>query len=200
MGLEINSVSSAQTYTTEVSAKSMQNDTKKQNVAEESATYQKSEENSSKGTYSINKMSKEERAELTNKLKEVQNEREAQLMNLVSDILGKQGKAFVTANDMWKFLASGDFTVDAATKAQAQADIAEDGYYGVKQTSQRMFDFACALAGDDEEKMKSMQAAIQKGYDMAKATWGGELPDICQKTMEATNKMFDDYFASKENE
>ena len=28
--------------------------------------------------------------------------------------------------------AKGDFTVDAATKAQAQKDISEDGYYGVK--------------------------------------------------------------------
>ena len=98
------------------------------------------------------------------------------------------------------FKQSGNYEVDAATKAQAQADIAEDGFYGVKQTSQRMFDFACALAGDDEEKMKKMQSAVQKGYEMAQATWGGALPDICQKTMDATNKLFDDYFASKENE
>lgn len=46
----------------------------------------------------------------------------------------------------------GDFTVDAATKAQAQKDISEDGYYGVKQTSERLFDFASALAGDDVER------------------------------------------------
>ena len=30
----------------------------------------------------------------------------------------------------------------------------EDGYWGVKQTSSRIFDFAMALAGDDEEKMQ----------------------------------------------
>lgn len=46
------------------------------------------------------------------------------------------------------FLASGNFTVDAATKAQAQADIAEDGYWGVSQTSQRLFDFGkCTWQG-----------------------------------------------------
>ena len=39
----------------------------------------------------------------------------------------------------------------AAEKAQAQKDIDEDGYWGVKQTSQRLFDFASALAGDDVE-------------------------------------------------
>ena len=48
--------------------------------------------------------------------------------------------------------------------------------------------------------MKKMQQAVKKGYDMAQATWGGALPEICQKTLEATNKLFDDYYASKENE
>ena len=90
-------------------------------------------------------------------------------------------------------------TVDAETKAKAQEDISEDGYYGVKQTSQRLFDFACALAGDDVDKMKEMQAAIEKGYKKAEKTWGKELPEICQQTLDATNKMFDDYYASKEN-
>ena len=61
-------------------------------------------------------------------------------------------------------------------------------------------DFASALAGDDVEIMKKMQQAVKKGYDMAQATWGGALPEICQKTLEATNKLFDDYYASKENE
>ncbi len=53
-----------------------------------------------------------------------------------------QVKAFGTAEDnsIWRTLASVNFTVDAATKAQAQKDIGEDGYWGVKQTSQRLFD------------------------------------------------------------
>ena len=97
-------------------------------------------------------------------------------------------------------MASGDYTVDAETKAQAQADIAEDGYYGVKQTSERMFDFACALAGDDEESMKKMQAAIEKGYKQATKAWGKELPSICKDTLDATNKLFEDYYASKKAE
>ncbi len=37
-------------------------------------------------------------------------------------------------------------------------------YYGVKQTSQRLFDFAAALAGDDVDKMKEMQKAMEKGF------------------------------------
>ena len=43
-------------------------------------------------------------------------------------MMTKQGVAIGTADDMWKFLAKGDFTVSADVKAQAQADIADDGY------------------------------------------------------------------------
>ena len=60
-----------------------------------------------------------------------------------------------------------------------------------------MFDFASALAGDDVEKMKEMQAAMEKGYKEAAKAWGGELPGICGETMSAANKLFDDYYASK---
>ena len=200
MGMEVSSVSAQVSTSSTTSAKTEPKAVKGKENAEAAATYEKSEPSVKSATYSINKMSKEERANLVSKLKEEQNAREAQLMNLVSDMLGKQGKTFAIANDKWKFLASGDYEVDAATKAQAQADIAEDGYYGVKQTSQRLFDFASALAGDDVESMKKMQQAVKKGYDMAQATWGGALPEICQKTLEATNKLFDDYYASKENE
>ena len=118
-------------------------------------------------------------------------------------MLGGQAKSYAYANgdeSIWKFLASGKFTVDPATKAQAQADIAEDGYWGVKQTSQRLFDFASALAGDDVEKMKEMQAAMKKGFEKAEKTWGSALPEISRQTMDAANKLFDDYFAAQGTE
>lgn len=129
-------------------------------------------------------------------LKEINDARVQQLQQLVQDMISKQGKTLGQADDMWKFLASGDFTVDAATKAQAQADIAEDGYWGVKQTSDRIFDFAMALSGGDEEKMKKMQDAFEKGFKQATSTWGKELPQISQDTYAAVNKKFEDYYAN----
>lgn len=178
---------------------SKQNETKSAG-AEQSATYEKSTASEKKITYTVNKMSDEDRASLVEKLKSEQAARESQLVSIVNDMLNGQAGTYVasTGDDFWKFLASGNYTVDAETKAQAQADIAEDGYYGVAQTSQRMFDFAQALAGDDPEQMKKMQNAIAKGYAMAEKTWGGTLPGICQKTLDATNKLFDDYYASLE--
>lgn len=165
--------------------------------AEPGVVYEKSE-TTKNGLYSINKMSSEDRAALVSQLKADQANRQAQLASLVSQMMKGQATTFAKTDDaMWKFLAGGNFTVDPATKAQAQADIAEDGYWGVKQTSQRLFDFASALAGDDVEKMKEMQAAMEKGFKQATKTWGRELPGICQDTIAAANKLFDDYYASK---
>ncbi len=173
--------------------------TKKENT--EGAVYEKSTETDDKKTpYSINKMSSEDRASLVQKLKSDQEQRQSQLLDIVRQMMSKQATTYAqsgTSDDMWKFLAKGDFTVDAQTKAQAQADIAEDGYWGVKQTSQRLFDFASALAGDDVEQMKKMQAAMEKGYKQATKSWGGELPSISKDTLDAANKLFEDYYASK---
>lgn len=126
------------------------------------------------------------------RLKADAEQRTSQLQSLVEKILVGQGKAYNNANDIWSVLSSGKFTVDAATKAQAQADIAEDGYWGVSQTSQRILDFATALTGGDPDKIDAMQDAFKKGYEMAQKTWGGQLPDICQKTYDAVLKSFDD--------
>lgn len=68
---------------------------------------------------------------------------------------------------MWSFLAKGDFTVDEATRAQAQADIADDGYWGVDQTSDRILDFAKALSGNDPGKADLLLDAFKKGFKEA---------------------------------
>lgn len=154
-----------------------------------------------RATYSINQMSANDRKAIVKQLEADQESRQQSLVSLVQQMMGKQGKAYAVAsgNDsMWKFLASGNYTVDAATKEQAQKDIAEDGYWGVKQTSKRLFDFASALAGDDVDKMKEMQKAVEEGYKLAEKAWGGELPEISKNTYDATNKLFEEYYKSKE--
>lgn len=103
----------------------------------------------------------------------------------------KQGQTYNNANDMWRFLASGKFEVDEATKLQAQKDIAEDGYWGVNQTSDRIIDFAKALTGGDPSKIEEMRDAFKKGYKQAEKTWGGELPEISKQTYDAVMEKFD---------
>jgi hypothetical protein len=106
-------------------------------------------------------------------------------------MLNKQANTYGTATNMWQFLASGNFTVDADTQAQAQKDIAEDGYWGVNQTSDRIVQFATSLAGDDTESLQKMRDAFLKGYEQAEKTWGGELPDISKKTYDAVLEKLD---------
>lgn len=129
--------------------------------------------------------------ELINKLKADAEARTSQLRSLVEKLIAGQGNAYGQANDIWKFLASGDFTVDAETKAQAQKDIAEDGYWGVEQTSDRIISFATALTGGDPDKIEEMRNAFIKGFKLATKAWGGELPDISQRTYDAVMQKFD---------
>ena len=134
-----------------------------------------------------------DRSALVAQLKADQEARQNQLLEIVRQTMTGQGKAIGQTDDMWKFLAGGDFTVDAATKAQAQADIAEDGYWGVEQTSDRILDFAKALAGDDPSKADKMLDAFKKGFKEATKTWGKDLPDLTQKTYDAVLQKFEDW-------
>ena len=163
---------------------------------EVSAVYEPSAETEKTDTVTA----KQKNEAIISRLKADAEARTQQLQQLVQQMISKQGNAYGQANDMWKFLASGNFTVDAQTKAQAQADIAEDGYWGVKQTSERIFDFAKALSGGDMDKMKEMQAAFEKGFKQATKTWGKELPQISQDTRSAVSKLFEDFYAGDQKD
>lgn len=145
----------------------------------------------------ITKMSESDRATLVKQLKADQAARKEQFTSLVMDMIHKQGSNFAIAQDdedsIWKFIASGEYTVDEAAKLEAQEAISEDGYWGVEQTSQRIFDFALALTGGDEDKMDDMLAAFDKGFEAATKAWGSELPEISQQTKEAVYAKFDEY-------
>ena len=151
----------------------------------------------SKDAKDASKMSASERASLVQSLKDDLNSQMTRFTNMMVQNFQKQGINFSMANgdDFWKMMASGNFTVDEKTKADAQQAISEDGFWGVKQTSQRIFDFAAALAGDDVELMKKYQAAVEKGFGEAEKSWGGSLPSICGDTHTAVDKLFDDYYA-----
>ena len=151
----------------------------------------------SKDTNVTTKMSDSERAALVKSLKDDLNNQMSRFTNMMVQTFQKQGitSSMIQGDDFWKMMASGKYSVDAQTKADAQEAISEDGYWGVKQTSQRIFDFAYALAGDDPDKMKEMQAAVEKGFKQAGEAWGGDLPSICGDTHTAVNKLFDDYYA-----
>lgn len=176
--------------------------TAKTKETNKAAVYEKTKQaDSKKEPYKINKMSKEDRAALVKALKEEVEARQKQFLDLVTQSITGQSQKAAVANsnldDIWKKIAKGDFKVSEAAKKQAQEEISDKGYWGVEKTSKRMFDYASALAGDDVDKMKAMQAAMEKGYKEATRAWGKELPEISKKTLAAANKLFEDYYKSK---
>ena len=170
----------------------------KQDVYGEAAVYERSAESKTVSAKNMNV----DRDALVAQLKADSEAQVKSLMDIVNKTISGQGKAFSMASgdDMWKFLASGNFTVDAETKAQAQKDIAEDGYWGVEKTSDRRVDFAKALSGGDEKKADELIGAFKKGFEQATKAWGKTLPDISQKTYDRVLEKMDNWKNGVETE
>ena len=187
--MNVNGVTSSQAanaysaYTSQTKAKEAAKDAVTNEEA--AAVYEPSGQTAETGkTYTTN-------TDLVNKLKAEADARTESLRNLVEKLLGQQATKYGEATDIWSFLKDGNFEVDPETKAHAQADIAEDGYWGVEKTSDRIVQFATALTGGDPDKLDSMIEAFKKGYAQAEETWGGKLPEISQKTYDAVLDKFE---------
>ena len=163
----INTVTAAAAASTQTTTKSAEktSETTKKAASSKTASgviYEKSSD--SRTDKASNKTTnKTDNAAIVAKLKADAEQRTAQLRSIVEQMMTKQGVAIGTADDMWKFLAKGDFTVSADVKAQAQADIADDGYWG---------------------------EAFKKGFEQATKAWGDKLPDISQRTYDAVVEKF----------
>ena len=187
----ITNITAAENYAassaaSKTAAKEKDADTKNK-VAEQGVIYEPSKDASSKST---SKTYKQDPA-LIEKLKADAEAQTAQLRQLVEQMISKQGGTLANSDDMWRFLASGDYTVDAETKAKAQSDIAEDGYWGVNQTSDRILDFAKALSGGDPDMIEKMRDAFKKGFKEATKSWGKDLPSLSKDTYQAVMDKFD---------
>ena len=84
------------------------------NYSDTAATYE-----SSKGQTVSSATSKSTNPSLVAQLKADSDNRMQQLQSLVSKMFEKQGITIGTADDMWKVLASGNFTADADTIAKS---------------------------------------------------------------------------------
>ena len=122
------------------------------------------------------------------------------LRDLVERMLLKQGETIDKATNIYSLLREGKVEVDDETRLQAQKDIAEDGYWGVEQTSERLVSFAKALSGGDPSKADDMIKAIKKGFEAAEKAWGGELPQISKDTLDRTISKMESWRDSLEKE
>jgi hypothetical protein len=107
------------------------------------------------------------------------------LRGLVANMLKEQGIDVKIAN--------GDQEIDLNTISQEEAVelIADDGYFGIKQTSDRIVDFAIAAAGGDTSKLAAIKEGVEKGFSDALQAFGGTLPDISYDTFDAVMEKLD---------
>ena len=69
----------------------------------------------------------------------------------------------------------------------------EDGYWGLGQTSERIYKLALGFAGFDAGKLDNVKEGILTGFEKAKNALGGELPEISQRTVDMALKKLNDW-------
>ena len=77
------------------------------------------------------------------------------------------------------------------SQEEAAELISEDGLLGITQTSDRIANFVIDGSGGNEERMRAGREGMIEGFKMAEEMWGGELPEISQKTMQAAIEKVD---------
>lgn len=153
-------------------------------VKEDAAVFEKSQDTKKDSANQIYN-----RDNVIAKLKADQQTRLDSMNSLVQKLLGKQAEKFNLAATFREIAGK----VDQQTIDDAKASIAEDGYWGVEQTSDRMVSMAIALSGGDTSKADLMMESLEKGYKQATKAWGEDLPKICQDTVDAAKKKMEDW-------
>lgn len=75
--------------------------------------------------------------------------------------------------------------------AEAQSLIAEDGYFGVTKTAERIAGFVLAGGGDSLERLQAGREGVLQGFQEAEQAWGGKLPEISYQTLTKALEMID---------
>ena len=122
------------------------------------------------------------------------NEATDSIRRLIQSLLGTQD---ANGQGFWANRALGNVQVSEADRARAQELISEDGFFGVRQTTERIMNFAKALVGEDAspEAIERMRTAVQRGFDDVARMFGGfnRLPQVSQDTHTAIMAAFDEW-------
>ncbi|RKI25596.1 hypothetical protein D7V82_12240 [bacterium 1xD8-6] len=178
------------TSTTSKAETSAAADEKSKTKTDEAAVFEKSKDDKKSSTNQIYN-----RDAVVKRLKADQQNRISSMQGLVEKLLNKQKGTFDLANgtNLAETFRKAAGLASPEDIAKAKADIAEDGYWGVGQTSDRLVSMAIALSGGDTDKAEEMKEAIQKGFKKATKAWGEDLPQICKDTLDTTMKKMDDW-------
>jgi len=117
--------------------------------------------------------------------------------SLIGGTSGPQGQAFwaTAANSNGGGININDFQVSDETRAKAQELVGEDGYFGVKKTTDRIMEFAKAMAGSgaSDAAINNLRKGVQAGFDAVAKMYGGfdKLPQVSKDTYDSVMKQFD---------
>ncbi|BCA80508.1 hypothetical protein [Desulfuromonas sp. AOP6] len=109
------------------------------------------------------------------------------LRDLIARTLEDQGIATRIA------VEGGEINLKTLSPEEAQSLIAEDGYFGVEKTSDRVVQFAIGLAGNDPARLEAIRQGVEDGFTEAEKAWGGKLPEISYQTRDAIMEKLDDW-------
>ncbi len=140
------------------------------------------------------KITKEEATEIRAKITENANAFALKSANIQGNLVSQKVDIQEAYTDFQTFL--GDIGYDGKpiadlSQEEAASLVSEDGFFGITQTSERIAGFVIASAGGDEDMLRAGREGMLQGFKEAEAMWGGELPEISQKTMQAALEMVD---------
>jgi len=140
------------------------------------------------------KLSKQEAAEIRAEITENANAFALKSVNIQGSLVSKQVSIQEEYSDFQTFLRDIGYEgkpIAELSQEEAGALVSEDGFFGIEQTSERIANFVIAGSGGDEDRLKSGREGMLQGFKDAESMWGGTLPDISQKTMQAALELVD---------
>jgi len=140
------------------------------------------------------KLTKDEIGELKEQIAQSSSSFMFKSTTIQDKIIGSQNQFEQEHDDFQSFLTDigyGGKPIAQLSQAEATDLVSEDGFFGIDKTSQRVADFVINGSGGNEEMMREGRKGVIQGYEDAKKAWGGELPEISQKTQERTLELID---------
>lgn len=114
------------------------------------------------------------------------------LRDLVATTLQEQGVALEVST------GESEINIETLTPEEATKLVADDGYFGVEKTAQRIFDFAVSISGNDPSRIDAIMSGIEDGFSQAEQAWGGTLPEISYQTKDAVMTKLDEWVSGGE--
>lgn len=76
-------------------------------------------------------------------------------------------------------------------REEAAALVAEDGFFGVAKTAERIANFVLEGAKENEDLLRAGREGILQGFKEAEALWGDKLPEISYQTIDKAVELID---------